>query len=215
MTSYGLLALLAGASLGSAVACVGSPPALERYRLTPSPQAAAPAAPASSDRASPLVVEPYATSGIYADPQIVYRLGEVTYGSYPNREWALPLGSMLADATIESLRAAPGLDVQVSDDRILRSPRLVWRGVVQQFEEVNRGDQVSAAVRLDAALVRVPGDSVVWQGTAGLERPVPDPTMSAVVTTLSQLSTQVIRQLVGQAGLTTGEVRTANSAAPR
>jgi uncharacterized lipoprotein YmbA len=137
--------------------------------------------------------------GIYADPQIVYRLEETTYGAYPNREWAIPLGTMLADATVETMRAIPNLGVRVTDERTAGSHQLVWRGVVQQFEEVNRGKKVGAAIRLDAALVRTPGDSVVWQGTAGLERPVTNPTMTTIVQTLSELTSTAIRQLVTQA----------------
>jgi uncharacterized lipoprotein YmbA len=186
--------------LASAIACVGSPPALERYRLVPSPTTGAAPRPASEETDPPtLMVEPYATTGIYADPQIVYRLGETTYGAYPNKEWALPLGAMLADATVQALRATPGLNAQVSDDRVSRSAELVWRGVVQQFEEVDRGKDVSAAVRLDAALVRLPGDSVLWQGTVALEGPVQTPSMTAIVDTLSQLTSRAIRQLVDRA----------------
>lgn len=182
------------------VACAGTPAVMERYRLTPvsTPQSGASAAPA--DASSPVIaVEPYATMGIYADPQIVYRVEETTYGAYPNREWAIPLGTMLADATVETMRAIPNLGVRVTDERTAGSHQLVWRGVVQQFEEVNRGKKVGAAIRLDVALVRTPGDSVLWQGTAGLERPVADPTMTAIVRTLSELTSTAIRQLVMQA----------------
>jgi uncharacterized lipoprotein YmbA len=195
--------------------CIGSPPALERYRLAPIPLPAEVAEmPAAASERQTLVVEPYATSGIYADPQIVYRLGETTYGAYPNREWALPLGTMLADATVGALRASPGVGAQVSDERVTQSRGLVWRGVVQQFEEVDRGHQVFAAVRLDAAVVRMPGDTVIWQGTAGLERPVSEPSMSAVVNTLSQLSTETIRRLIreAQAAVQTGDVKLGSAA---
>jgi uncharacterized lipoprotein YmbA len=180
-------------------ACLGSSPPLERYRLTPAPAPAS--SPAFTGPAAPVIaVEPYATIGIYADPQIVYRLGEGTYGTYPNREWALPLGTMLADATVETMRAMLGLGARITGEHAAGSPELVWRGTVQQFEEVNRGDTVAAAVRLDATLVRTPGDSIVWQGTAALERAVPEPTMPEVVGALSTLATTAIRQLTAQAG---------------
>jgi ABC-type uncharacterized transport system auxiliary subunit len=199
MTS-GRIAALVGLTWLSA--CAGSPTQVERYRLTPAP-AQNPHTTTPDSMALVLAVEPYATTGIYADPQIVYRVGEESYGAYPDREWALPLGTMLADATVETLRRTPTLGVQVTDDRVSGSHQLVWRGVVQQFEEVNRGDSVAAAVRLDVALVRTPGDSIVWQGTVGLERPVPKPTMAAIVDALSQLSANAIRQLVGEARLAT------------
>src|SRR5690242_19245618 len=37
----------------------------------------------------------YETSGLYGESNIVYRTGDLEYASYPNREWALPLGEML------------------------------------------------------------------------------------------------------------------------
>jgi len=148
--------------------------------------------------------------GIYADPQIVYRLEETTYGAYPNREWAIPLGTMLADATVETMRAIPELGVRVADERTAGSHGLVWRGVVQQFEEVNRGKKVGAAIRLDAALVRTAGDSVVWQGSVGLERPVAHPTMPEIVRTLSELTSTAIRQLALQARIAVQAERVAS-----
>jgi uncharacterized lipoprotein YmbA len=160
---------------------------------------ARPVAADESSNVPTLVVEPYTTSGIYADPQIVYRVGESTYGAYPNREWALPLGAMLAEATVQTMRIIPAVRARVTDENLAGTHELVWRGVVRQFEEVNRGRSVAAAVRLEAALVRTPGDSVVWQGTAGLERPVPGATMTAIVATLSDLTSVAIRQLVTEA----------------
>jgi uncharacterized lipoprotein YmbA len=200
MTRPSLRSFVCIASAAWLAACAGTPATVERYRLAPmgTPQPRTPSA-APDANAPVIAVEPYVTMGIYADPQIVYRLEETTYGAYPNREWAIPLGTMLADATVETMRAIPHLGVRVTDERASGSHQLVWRGVVQQFEEVNRGKKVGAAIRLDAALVRTPGDSVVWQGTVGLERPVTDPTMTAIVETLSQLTSTAIRQLVTQA----------------
>jgi uncharacterized lipoprotein YmbA len=194
-----LPALLAAVVLGG---CVGSLPPLERYRLTPAPTTApgtAPATFADSSATVTITVEPYATAGIYADPEIVYRVGENTYGAYPNREWALPLGDMLADATVATLRATPGLGARVTSESASAAHGLVWRGFVQLFEEVDRGDSVAAAVRLDAALVRTPGDTVVWQGSAGLEGPVADSTMPAIVATLSGLTSAALRRLADEA----------------
>ena len=67
-----LPALLAALLLGG---CAGSLPPLELYRLTPMP-AARPMAPAAftdtaASTARAIAVEPYATTGIYAEPQIV------------------------------------------------------------------------------------------------------------------------------------------------
>ena len=189
------------------VACVrGSLPAKELYRLRPASAAAtatdgdatdgrAPGAAVSL--AVPLVVEPYVTSGIYGSPQLVYRVDDVRYGTYPNREWAVPLGSLLSALTVETLRREPATGGRVDD---MTSPppddALVWRGIVREFEEINRGKLVFAGVRLEAALVRARDDSVLWRGDARVERPVVPPTlMSAVVDSLSSAATQAVRQL--------------------
>jgi ABC-type uncharacterized transport system auxiliary subunit len=181
-------------------ACFGHTVPLERYRLAPA-QPTAPARPAAlttSPRRT-ISVEAYETSGIYAEPGIVYRVGTSSYGAYPNREWAVPLGTMLADATIEALRANPRFGAAPTDERSGASYDLVWRGVVQQFEEVNQGRRLSAAVRLDAAVVTSPGDSLVWQGSMGGERPVSDSTMQGVVNALSELTAETVRKLVASA----------------
>ena len=62
-----------------------------------------------------------------------------------------------------------------------------------EFEEVNRGRQVLAAVHLEADLVKSANDSVVWSGSERIERAVPEPTdsMPRVVETLSALTVEV------------------------
>ena len=82
------------------------------------------------------------------------------------------------------MRAIPALRARVADERASSS---------------SRGNQVSAAVRLDAALVRVPGDSLVRLGTVGLEQPVPDAITGAIVDSLSSLASGAIVQLLAGA----------------
>jgi uncharacterized lipoprotein YmbA len=190
-------------------------PPLERYRLTPAPPPTAAGERSSGgddgaarpvprvDRPSkPLAtvrVEPYLTQGIYADPQIVYRTGDSEYAAYPNREWALPLSSMLADITAEVVRSSGSGRVRVTGESEGGQPDVIWRGTVREFEEVNRGDQVLAAVHLEAALIRASNDSVMWQGGTRLERPVTGDSMEAVVATLSGLSTEAVVTMIREA----------------
>ena len=56
-----------------------------------------------------------------------------------------------------------------------------------------------AAVRLDALLARAADDSVVWQGSVRLERPVADPTMANIVAELSSLAIEAIGRLTSEA----------------
>jgi uncharacterized lipoprotein YmbA len=182
-------------------------PAPEFYRLRPPAPAAASRGAAAAAPAVPLTVEPYATPGVYAGPAIVYRVGDTQYGTYPGREWAVPLGTMLAALTAESLRqGAPAGGAHVRDaDRAGVGRGLVWRGTVREFEEVDRGRgrgdaQVSAAVRLDAQLVRASDDSVVWRGEAQAQRTVvPAESMTAVVDSLAAAAGEAVAALVRDA----------------
>jgi uncharacterized lipoprotein YmbA len=196
--------------LSPVAACVrGTVPARELYRLRATREAAAATptssagdrfatAPAADDIVS---VEPYTTPGIYGDPQIVYRDGETRYGAYPNREWALPLGTMLAALTMETLRNQPGLAGRVQDGEPSGARRgLRWRGTVREFEEVDRSGLVFAAVRLDARLVRAADDSVLWSGTARAEAQVAQSKdMTAVVDSLSSLAASAVARLARDA----------------
>jgi hypothetical protein len=144
-----------------------------------------------------LAVAPYTTPGIYGARAIVFRVGETGYGSYSYREWAIPLGDMLGMRTAEVLRRSPiTRDGAVYAPPSRRQYRYVWQGVVHQFEEVNRGKAVFAAVSLEARLVRSADDSVVWVGSRRLERPIPSGTMTAIIEGLSELSTEVIQGLI-------------------
>ena len=143
-----------------------------------------------------VAIQPYIAPGIYGDGNIVFRIGDSEMGSYPNREWALPVPTMLGMLTEDIFRARPlTRDAAVFDPPSAHAYDYVWRGLVREFEEVNRGSHVYAAVRLEARVVRSRDDSVMWSGSARLERPVPQGTMPAIVDMLSQLATEAILQL--------------------
>lgn len=192
--------------------CFGKLPAREMFRLSveaaPANHGSALPGTAVPDSASrlgaplrgALAVEPYVTPGLYGDPGIVYRVGESQYGAYPSREWAIPLGEMLGMIAESVLLLHPiSTDPPVFDPPSTRGHAYVWRGTVRQFEEVNRGKQVFVAVRLDATIVRSGSDSLVWNGSASLERPVPQPTMQAIVEALSALARDATAQLATDA----------------
>ena len=199
-------ALTAVASLVAvlaASACIrGTLPARQYFRLSmPDSVAAATRDSATAALATgTLGIAEYVTPGIYAGGGIAYRIGESEYGTYPSREWAIPLGQMLGVLTEGVLRRAPlTASPAIFNPPSLRSQTYVWRGTVREFEEVDRGRTVSAAVRIDASLVRSSDDSVVWSGSARREGAVPAPTMDAVVGTLSSLATETITALVAEA----------------
>jgi ABC-type uncharacterized transport system auxiliary subunit len=81
-----------------------------------------------------------------------------------------------------------------------RAQTYLWRATVREFEEVNRGRQLSVAVRIDASIVRARDDSVVWTASLGRERAVTEgQDMPAVVRALSALATGVVQELLGRA----------------
>jgi ABC-type uncharacterized transport system auxiliary subunit len=189
---------------------VGKPlPARELYRLsfpdsvtnmTPS------RAPSAWLRGS-IGVEPYVTPGLYGQANIVYRVNDNAYGSYDNREWALPLGDMLGMFTAGALLRWPlSAEPAIYDPPTRRAQSYLWRATVREFDEIDRKPDVYAAVRIDASLVRATDDSLLWTDSYRAERIVfikpgmqsPEQ-MSAVVSTLSGLATEAIETLVRRA----------------
>jgi ABC-type uncharacterized transport system auxiliary subunit len=190
------------AALATVVGCFhGKLPPQEFYRLhlpEPTDSIAAAEHDAMAPRLAPgaIAIVPYVAPGLYGDGNIVFRVDETSYGSYPNREWALPVPTMLGMLTEDIFRARPlTRDAAVFDPPSPHAYAYVWRGLVRELEEVDRGQQVFAVVRFDARLLRAKDDSVLWAGSARLERLVPEATMPAIVAMLSQLSAEVITQL--------------------
>ncbi len=195
LARFALLTLLASACMRGRVAAV------ELYRLSaPEPLDGAATPPSPKPLRGGLAISPYVTRGLYADDGIVYSVDEVSYGTYPNREWAIPLSEMLGSLTEAALRERPlGKDFAVYDPPSLRGYAYQWRGSVKEFEEKNRGRTVLAAVALDARLVRIQDDSVVWSGTKRVEREVRQPSMPAIVLALSAAVNEVIASLIEEA----------------
>src|SRR5690349_1150169 len=135
-------------------ACIhGKLPPQEYYRLhlpekTDSIAAATPDAAAPSLTPGGIAIVPYVAPGLYGNRNIVFRVDEASYGSYPNREWALPVPTMLGMLTEDIFRARPlTRDPAVFDPPSPHTYAYVWRGLVRELEEVDRGHQVFAVVR--------------------------------------------------------------------
>jgi ABC-type uncharacterized transport system auxiliary subunit len=193
------------AAAGAAACFTGRLPPEELYRLALPDSAVTTTTstaltnPVGGARGS-IAIAPYVAPGIYGNRSLVYRIDDNEYGTYPSREWALPVGTMLGLITQDVLRQRPiSDDPPTYDPPSYRVHQYVWRGVVRELEEVDRGRAVFAAVQLDARLVRAKDDSVVWSGSARLERPVPKPTMPAIVAALSQLAAEAVTRLADEA----------------
>ena len=190
-----------------AVGCpkFGTLPAREMYRISlPEPLEGDTAVHATDGTTPPLAgtlgVAQYATPGIYGDPLIVYRLNDTEYNAYPTREWAVPLSDQLGVLTERVLSRVPlTAERAVFDPPSRRAQTYIWRGTVREFEEVDRGSEVRAAVRIDVRIVRAEDDSIVWSGTSRLERAAENPSMSGIVQTLSALADEVVTDLATRA----------------
>jgi ABC-type uncharacterized transport system auxiliary subunit len=182
----------------SGAACFRSKlPPLEQYRLTPAAEPASIAAPSAvGPLPGSVAASRFGTPGVYGGPQIVDRVGDTGYGTYPNREWALPLGEMLGMLAEETIRAEPLGTAVVYDPASRRQFAYEWRGAVRQFEEVNRDGRVYASVQLEARLLRMADDSILWLGERRVELPVEDPSMTHIVEALSAAARQAMRELV-------------------
>jgi len=201
-------ARLAGGCMLLGVSCFphGPIPARELYRLSLPEPAASDSAPLTATDGSTapltgtLAIAEYATPGIYGDPSIVYRLNETEYGSYPDREWAVPLGEQLGVLTERVLARVPVTDAPaVFDPPSRRAQTYIWRATVREFDEVDVGSEVHAAVQVDLRIVRAQDDSILWSGSSRLERVADSPRMSGIVQTLSTLADEVITDLATRA----------------
>lgn len=161
-------------------------------------------APAEQAAQGPLAggieVARYHTPGLYSDGNIVFRTGENEYGVYPYREWGIPLGEMLGLMAENAFQRRP----LTSGPAVYGPPAshdlaYTWRGMVREFEEVNRGREVFAVVRLDAQLVRAADGAILWRGSSRLERAVPQATMPAIVAALSSLAGEATDALIEDA----------------
>src|SRR4051812_1078341 len=146
----------------------GKLPAHQFYRLAAADSRAAPAGPTGPPPLTgSIAIIAYDTPGIYGDGALGYRVGASDYGKYPSREWAIPLGEMLAART-ETIAGASALTSgRIAFDRAgSRREQYEWRGTVREFDEVDAASTVSVSVSLSARLVRVADDSVVWSGSS-------------------------------------------------
>jgi ABC-type uncharacterized transport system auxiliary subunit len=185
---------------------IGRLPARELYRLSlPEPLSGDSAAVSATDGSPPplagtLGIAEYVTPGVYGDPLIVFRINDTEYGSYPSREWAVPLGDQLGVVTERVLtRIALTPERAVFDPPSRRAQTYIWRGTVREFEEVDRGSEVRAAVRIDLRIVRAEDDSILWSGSSRIERAAQSPDMSGIVQTLSALADEVVTDLATRA----------------
>jgi ABC-type uncharacterized transport system auxiliary subunit len=194
-------------------------PPMEMYRLLPTAaETTAVAVDAASDDLpeGSLAVLRFVTPGLYGQRGIVYRVGEAGYGAYPSREWAIPLGEMLGRRTADLMQEKPLVrGGALFGPPTRRAFTYVWRGTVREFEEIDRGSDVFVAVNLEASLVRIEDDSIVWSGGERVERPVPSGTIEGIIAGLSAATDEVLFALIDSARVSIRQKSANGSASPR
>jgi ABC-type uncharacterized transport system auxiliary subunit len=193
-TSFVCIALLL------ATGCIrGKLPPREFYRLVPTGSIVDAALPSGAPPlAGSITVTAYKTPGIYGSGSIIYRVGTASYGAYPSREWAIPLGEMLTEDVVRRRALTSGS--VVFDPTGTRGDEYEWRATVREFDEVDAPASVSASVALAAQLVRSSDDSVVWSGSAQVTEPVAQSRkMDSVIAALSVAATRAVARLAEDA----------------
>ena len=192
-------------------------PPVEMYRLLPTATDAGSEAPIVASAGLPdgsVAVSRFVTPGLYGQRGIVYRVGESGYAAYPSREWAIPLGEMLGRRTADLLQERPLVrGGAMFDPPTRRAFTYAWRGTVREFEEIDRGSNVFVGVHLEASLVRIEDDSIVWSGGARAERAVPEGTMEGIVAGLSAATDEVMIALLDSARVSIRQ-KSANGSEP-
>ena len=195
--------LLIGVAGLAAAGCIrGKLPPRELYRLVPTESIVDAARPSGAPPLTgSIFIATYKTPGIYGSGSIVYRVGATSYGAYPSREWAIPLGEMLGTLTEDVVRRRALTSGTVGfDPAIARRDEYEWRATVREFDEVDTPGSVSASVSLSAQLVRATDDSVVWSGAAHVTEVVREARrMDSVVQALSIAATRAVARLADDA----------------
>jgi ABC-type uncharacterized transport system auxiliary subunit len=194
-------------------------PPMEMYRLLPTAAETSSVALGVMSEDLPegsLAVLRFVTPGLYGQRGIVYRVGESGYAAYPSREWAIPLGEMLGRRTADLMQEKPLVQGgALYGPPTRRAFSYVWRGTVREFEEIDRGNDVFVAVNLEASLVRVEDDSIVWSGGERVERAVPSGTMDGIIAGLSAATDEVLFALIDSARVSIRQKSANGSASPR
>jgi hypothetical protein len=190
-------------------------PPVEMYRLLPTDSAAIDVA-AEHLPDGAVAVARFITPGLYGQRGIVYRVGDAGYGAYPQREWAIPLGEQLGRRTADLIQRRPLVrGGALFDPPSRRGFTHSWRGTVREFEEIDRGDNVFVAVNLEASLIRIEDDSILWSGGKRVEHAVPEGTMEGIVAGLTAATDEVLVALLDSARVSIRQKSANGSGSPR
>lgn len=158
-----------------------------------------PSSPATRSLPLDVAVARFRASQMLAQDRVVYREGhQVNYYNYDR--WSVPPPDMLTDVLIRALKDS-GMFRSVAS--LQGGPRVDYllRGYLEQLEEVDAPDGVTARVALRLEAVDMKTNAVVWTGRGSASRPVAERSVTGVVRELNEgveeSLQQVIRSMAG------------------
>jgi ABC-type uncharacterized transport system auxiliary subunit len=166
-------------------------PATRYYKLDipPAPTPAGPSVPA------PLRIEPFETTSLLRQDQIVYCPSPVEVGFYEYHRWAEPPSNTITKALADQLtgrRLFQSVEISSGPERA----EYVLRGSIERLQEVDYKGAVRAQVSISAELEDPVRREKVWAGVASSESVVAKSDVQAVVAAMGRASQQSIERLV-------------------
>jgi len=187
---------MVGVTLAALLAGCGKLPTTRYYAI----DTRLPATPATRSLPLDVAVARFRASQMLSQDRLVYRQGSNVVNYYNYDRWSVSPPDMLTDALIRSLRDS-GMFRSVAT--MQGGPRVDYllRGYLEQLEEVDGTDGVSARVALRLEAVDMKTNAVVWTGRGSAERPVADRSVTGVVRELNEGISESLQQVTrGLAG---------------
>ncbi len=166
-------------------------PATRYYKLDipPAPTPAGPSVPA------PLRIEPFQTTSLLRQDQIVYCPSPVEVGFYEYHRWAEPPTNTITKALADQLtgrRLFQSVEISSGPEKT----EYVLRGSIERLQEVDYKGAVRAQVSISAELEDPVRREQIWAGVASSEFVVEKGDVQGVVTAMGRASQQSIERLV-------------------
>ena len=158
--------------------------------------------PAPATRTLPLdvAVARFRASQMLSQDRLVYRQGANVVNYYNYDRWSVAPPDMLTDALIRALKDS-GMFRSVATMQGGPKVDYLLRGYLEQLEEVDAPDGVSARVALRLEAVDMKTNAVVWTGRGSANRPVAERSVTGVVRELNEGIEESLQQVIrGMAG---------------
>jgi ABC-type uncharacterized transport system auxiliary subunit len=126
------------------------------------------------------------------DGRIRYRVGSNEVGAYQFHRWSEPLGTMISESLVRTLRAS-GKYRSVMEGNSSTPGDYVVRGRLYEFDEVDR-ETIETSISLRVDLVDEKTKLIVWQNLVRHEEPVRSKKVQDVVASLDRNLQAVVKE---------------------